>query len=141
MRAKLTLFVLSTCIAFGQDANVSRVFQLHHIDSGQPLAEFATMIRSMSEVKDLSADAAKKTRSVRGTASQIAIAEFLFTELDRQTVPDSVTQEFKVANNTDDVLRLFFLPNATTVRDFQEIATTVRTIVEIKRVMTYNTKA
>jgi hypothetical protein len=141
MRTTLTLFVLSTCMAFGQDANVQRVFQLHHIEAGQPLAEFTTMIRVMSEIPDVSSDAAKKNVSVRGTASQIAIAEFLFTELDRQTVPDSVTQELRVANNSDDILRIFFLPNAATVRDFQEIATTVRTVVEIKRVMTYNTKA
>lgn len=126
-------------MAFGQEAAVARVFHLHHIDAQQDLRDFTTMVRTISGVGEVTADAAKKTVSVRGTASQIAIAEFLFTELDRQTVPDSVTQEFRVSNNADDVVRLFFLPHTATVKDFQEVATTVRTIVEAPRVFTYNT--
>jgi len=137
MRAKLILLALSGCIAFGQDT--ARVFHLHHIQTEQDLNEFATLVRTLSEVPQLSSDPAQKTLSVQGTASQIAIAEFLFTELDRQTVPDSVTQEFRVSNNADDVVRLFFLKHAATVQDFQEVATTVRTIAEIRRVFTYNT--
>ena len=76
---------------------------------------------------------------MRGTPGQVAIAEFLFTELDRQTVPDSVSQEFRPSRSSADVVRLFFVPNAGTVQSFQEVATTIRTIVEIRRVFTYNT--
>jgi hypothetical protein len=123
--------------AFGQD--VSRVFQLHHIDGEKDQYEFATLVRTIAEIPNVLADAPKKTLSVSGTASQIAIAEFLFTELDRQTVPDSVSQEFKVANNADDVVRLFFLTNTATIQDFQEVATTIRTVAEIRRVFTIST--
>jgi hypothetical protein len=135
MRATLILFAISA--AFGQDT--SRVFQLHHIDGEKDQYEFATLVRTIAEIPNVYADAPQKTLSVRGTASQIAIAEFLFTELDRQTVPDSVTQEYKVANNADDVVHLFFLPNTATVQDLQEVATTVRTIAEIRRVYAYST--
>jgi hypothetical protein len=136
MRAKAIVLALSAYAAFGQDA--TRVFHLHHIDSTQDLNEFATLVRTLSDIPDLSTDAAQKTMSVRGTPSQIAIAEFLFTELDRQTVPDSATQEFRVSSNSDDVVRLFFAPNTATVQQFQEIATTIRTIAEIRRVFTFN---
>lgn len=136
MRAKVTIFVLSACLAAAQD--VSRVFQLHHIDSTQDLTEFATVVRTLADLPSATLDQGQKALSVRGTASQIAIAEFLFTELDRQTVPDSVAQEFRASNDADDVVRLFFLHNASTVQDFQEVATTVRTIAEIRRVFTYN---
>jgi hypothetical protein len=134
MRATLILFAMS--VAYGQD--VSRVFQLHHIDGEKDQYEFATLVRTVADIPNVLADAPKKTLSLSGSASQIATAEFLYTELDRQTVPDSVSQEYKVANNADDVVRLFFLPNATTIQSFQEVATTVRTIVEIRRVFTYN---
>jgi hypothetical protein len=137
MRAKAIVFALSACAAFGQDT--ARVFHLHHIDQTQDLNEFTTLVRAISDISQVSTDAAQKTLSVRGTASQVAIAEFLFTELDRQTVPDSVTQEFRVSNNADDVVRIFFAPYTATVQQFQEIATTVRTIAEIRRVFTYNT--
>jgi hypothetical protein len=135
MKPILILFAIS--LASAQD--VSRVFQLHHIDGEKDQYEFATMVRTISDLKTINADAAQKTLSVTGTPTQIATAEFLYTELDRQTVPDSVSQEYKVANNADDVVQLFFLPNTATIRDFQEVATSVRTIVEINRVFTYNT--
>jgi hypothetical protein len=135
MRATLILFAMS--VALGQDA--ARVFQLHHIDKAQDLNEFATLIRTISDNPQVVVDTAQKTLAVQGTATQIAVAEFLFTELDRQTVPDSVSQEFKVANNADDVVRLFFVPDVASIQSFQEIATTIRTIAEIRRVYTYNT--
>jgi hypothetical protein len=135
MRATLILFAMS--VAYGQD--VSRVFQLHHIDKEQDIFEFSTLVRFIAEIPNVNANAPQKTLSVTGTASQIAIAEFLFTELDRQTVPDSVSQEFKVANTADDLVHLFYLPNTATVQDLQEVATTIRTVAEIRRVFTFNT--
>jgi hypothetical protein len=132
----IIVLALSAFAAFGQDT--ARVFHLHHIDGAQNLNEFATMVRTIADIRDASVDASEKTMGVRGTASQIAIAEFLFTELDRQTVPDSVSQELKVSNSADDVVHVFFLPNTATVQDFQEVATTIRTIAEIRRVFTYN---
>jgi type II secretory pathway component GspD/PulD (secretin) len=135
MRATLILFAMSA--AFGQD--VGRVFQLHHIDAEKDIFEFATLIRTISDNPQVAADTTAKTLAVHGTATQIAVAEWLFTELDRQTVPDSVSQEFKVSNNADDVVHVFYLPNTATIQDFQEVATTIRTIAEIRRVYTFNT--
>ena len=135
MRATLILFAMS--VAFGQD--VSRVFHLHHIDKEQDIFEFATLVRTMSDNPQVAADTTAKTLAVNGNPTQIAVAEWLFTELDRQTVPDSVSQEFKVANNADDVVHVFYLPNTATIQDFQEVATTIRTIAEIRRVFTFNT--
>ena len=137
MRANLILLALSAYMAFGQDTQ--RVFHLQHIVTEPELNDFTTLVRTIADIPQVAVDSTQKTLSVHGTASQIAIAEFLFTELDRQTVPDSVSQEFRVSNSTDDIVRLFFVPNAGTVQSFQEIATTVRTIAEIRRLFTYNT--
>ena len=38
----------------------------------------------------------------------------------------------------DDAVRIFHVANAKTIRDFQEIATTVRTVADIRRLFTYN---
>lgn len=38
----------------------------------------------------------------------------------------------------DNVVRVFYIQNATSVQEFQEIATAVRSITEIRRVFTYN---
>lgn len=136
MRAKLILIALSVAVAFGQD--VSRVFHLHHIDKEQDLNEFATLVRTVADSPKLSSDFSQKTISVSGTPVQIAVAEWMFTELDRQSLPEFATKEFKVPNKEDDVARVFFLHNTPTIQDFQEIATTVRTIAEIRRVVAFN---
>jgi hypothetical protein len=140
MRAKLTLFAMSMCLASAEDAAVTRVFHFHHVDTTQQLQELATMLRTLADLPQLTADNAQKSMSLRGTPTQIAIAEYLFTELDRQTLPEFATKVFRVPNNEDDVARVFILPHTATIQDFQEVATTVRTIVEIRRVFTYNSR-
>ena len=38
----------------------------------------------------------------------------------------------------DEVVKVFYVTNATSVQEFQEIATAIRTVAEIRRVFTYN---
>jgi hypothetical protein len=96
------------------------------------------MVRTVSDIRDVKLDAAQKSMSVSGTPAQIAVAEWLFIELDRQTLPAFSTKDFKVPNKEDDSVRVFFLPHAATVQNFQEIATSIRTVAEIRRVFTFN---
>jgi hypothetical protein len=133
----MTLLALAACAASAQDT--ARVFHLHHIETAQDLQDFASMVRVLAQAPNVTSDSVQKTLSLHGDPSQISIAEFLFTELDRQTVPDSVSQEFRVSNNADDVVRLFFVKNAASLQEIEEIATTVRTIAEIRHVFTART--
>jgi general secretion pathway protein D len=48
---------------------------------------------------------------------------------------DNVT---KRRDYEDDVVKVFYVTNVTSVQEFQEIATTIRTVAEIRRVFTYN---
>jgi general secretion pathway protein D len=48
---------------------------------------------------------------------------------------DNVT---KRRDYEDDVVKVFYLTNTTSVQEFQEIATAIRTVAEIRRVFTYN---
>jgi hypothetical protein len=137
MRAKVLVLALSACAAFGQD--VFRVLHVYHVDTEMDLNVFATLIRQVSDLPKVSIDSERKSISVSGTASQVAIAEWLVTELDRQTLPEFATKEFRVPTKEDDVVRVFFAPHAATVQDFQELATTLRTVADIRRVFTYNT--
>jgi hypothetical protein len=128
----IAIFVLSA-VGLAQDA--SRIFQLHYINDKREIAEFATLLSMISDVKP-EMDDVQKTLSVRGDAGQVAIAEWLFIELDRQTHPDSISREFRVSNNADDVVRVFYFKNASTQQTFQEIVTSVRTITECRRMTT-----
>src|SRR5499427_2475414 len=48
---------------------------------------------------------------------------------------DNVT---KRRDYEDNVVKVFYVKNATSVQEFQEIATAIRTVAEIRRVFTYN---
>ena len=48
---------------------------------------------------------------------------------------DNVT---KRRDYEDEVVKMFYVTNATSVQEFQEIATAIRTVAEIRRVFTYN---
>jgi len=86
----------------------------------------------------VSADSDQKSLTVHATAPQIAMAEWLFNELDSPIAQPSVPHEYRVAGSPDDVVRVFYVTTAATVQDFQEASTLVRTITGIRRVFTYN---
>src|ERR1700685_2358765 len=106
MRASFISLVLSAPIVFGQataDTTVTRVFNFHHIEKQQELEELGTMIRTIADVPRLTLDETKLSMSLAATPDRISIAEYLFTELDRQNLPDFATKDFHVAGNADDV--------------------------------------
>jgi hypothetical protein len=141
MRASFISLVLSAPIVFGQataDTTVTRVFNFHHIEKQQELEELGTMIRAIADVPQLSLDETKLSMSLAATPDRISIAEYLFTELDRQSLPDFATKDFHVAGSADDVVRVFFLKNTSTVQDFQEVATAIRVTTEMRRIFTLN---
>jgi hypothetical protein len=81
--------------------------------------------------------------AVRGTPDQAALAEFLFTEIDKPEIePDSSQQSRSSITHiyrpggAEGVLKVFYLPNTKTVQNFQELATTVRTLTSVRRLFT-----
>jgi len=135
MRPILALLAF-TSLTFGQD--LDRVFYLTHTDTTQQFLEVATVIRTIANIQQVSTDNDQKSVKVHTSAAQIAMAEWLFNELDNPAVQPSVLHEYRVPGTVDDVVRVFYITAAPTTQDFQEISTLVRTIANITRVFTYN---
>ena len=135
MRTILVLLAF-TSLTFGQD--LDRVFYLTHTDTTQQFLEVATVIRTIANIQQVSTDNDQKSVNVHTSAAQIAMAEWLFNELDNPAIQPSVQHEYRAPGGADDVVRVFYISAAPTVQDFQEIATLVRTIANITRVFTYN---
>jgi uncharacterized protein with NAD-binding domain and iron-sulfur cluster len=80
--------------------------------------------------------------AVRGTADQIAGTKFLVDELDQpvgaKRTDSRAYQMIDKGNHGETAMRVFYVPYTSTVQQFQEIATLVRTITETRRVFTYN---
>lgn len=137
MRAATILLLITA--AFAQQS-VDRTFYFTHTESVQDIQEISTLIRAIGELPQASVDTAQRTLSVQGTATQVALAQWLFSELDKAPVQqnqDQTTHEYR-APGSDDVVRVFYVPYAATALEFQEIAVLVRSIAQIRRVFTYN---
>ncbi|HEX4593744.1 MAG TPA: hypothetical protein VH157_05700 [Bryobacteraceae bacterium] len=100
--------------------------------------EIATVISSIADIKQVSIDSKENALVLHGTAGQIALADWLFPLLEQPIQQDPAKHEYRISVNPDDVVRVFYLANAATVQNFQEIATAVRSVADIRRMFTYN---
>jgi type II secretory pathway component GspD/PulD (secretin) len=135
--------LVSVASAQSPAENVDRLLRFVHTEQTESVLEIATAVRYISDLRPVSVDRTQRTLTLRGTASQVALAEWLFNELDqpvnRQTAAhDSVAHEYHLSGIADDVVRVFYLANAQTSQQFQEVAVMVRTMADIRRLFTYN---
>ncbi len=126
--------LLFVSVALGQP-NEERVFHFKPDIGPQDIQEIATLIRYIGDLHELSADTAGETLTVHGTAAELAFSEWLFNEL--SSTQHSSKNEYRMSIAGDDVMHIFYLTNAATVREFNEIATAVRGTVDIRRLYTY----
>jgi hypothetical protein len=115
-----------------------RTFYLTHTPTVQQFQEVATLIRTITNIQKVAADNEQKSVTVHASDGQIAMAEWLFNELDSPAAEPAVSHEYRAPGSTDDVVRVFYVTTAPAVQDFQELATLVRTMSNIVRVFTYN---
>jgi hypothetical protein len=123
-----------------------RVFRFAHTETAAALQEIATVIRSTGDIRQLTVDPAQRTLSLRGTAVQIALVEWLFHRMDQPAnrhasatqAQGSVTHEYRLPDGGDDIVRVFYLTHAATPQETQEIATILRSTADVRRVFLYN---
>src|SRR5579863_9943932 len=119
----LVIPALCALTAFGQ---TQRTFNFTHAATVQDFQEASNLIRTVAAMKDTSTDNAQKSLTVNGTDDQMALAGWLFKELDKASQPgDSAPHEYRAGN--DDLVRVFYLDHTDSVQDFQEVANFVRT--------------
>lgn len=141
MRIKAVGFwmvVSFTYAASGQ--TVDRIFHYVHTESVQNMQEIATAIRTVGDIKDVSVATDQRTFTVRGTAAQIALSEWLFAAMDQPvpSQPNTATHEFTLPDGPDNIVRLYNIDHGQSIQDFQEFATAMRTVLDLRRVYTYN---
>jgi hypothetical protein len=149
MCAKIVTFAIAALfasLASGQppaEPSLDRVLHFTHAETVQSFQEMATVIRSTTDIRQLSVDGERKTLALRGTAAQAELADWLFHELDRPAsgqppAQHSATREYRMPGNRDDVVRVFYPAHAETVQNLQEMATVIRAIADILRLFTFS---
>ncbi len=134
-------------LAFCASAENERTFALS--DTGNA-AEIATIVRSIGDIKEL--DLNPDTRTIRvshASAEQLALAGWLLEELDNASVANVPTPQgspiaFREVNypagGDTSIVRVFYVTHTSDSSAFQEVATLVRSISQIRRVFTYNNR-
>jgi hypothetical protein len=121
--------------------DIVRVFHLAHAPTPTVLQEVATDVRSIANIRRLFTYNASSGITVRGDASQIALAEWLVNQLDQpagQAARSAAAHEYRPSGSVDDVVRVFYPANTGSPQGLQEMATDVRSIGNIRRLFTYN---
>jgi hypothetical protein len=127
--------------------NVVRVFYLDRGQTVQQFQELATLVRTIIEVRKVFTYNEIKAAVFRGTADQIAMAEWMIPDIEKSAAgprPHTASKQYLLPADpgpgpNENVTQVFYLANTTTVQNFQELATLLRTIAEVRRVFTYNT--
>lgn len=141
MRTIVTLLTIATLFAAATPAQeADRVLHFTATNSPQDFEEIATVIQATTNIPKVPVDTSEQSLTLHGTAEQVALAEWLFTNLDKPTnvPPSAAKQEYRLSDSADDVVRLFYLKNPEIPRGVQEVATAVRSLVNVRRMFTYN---
>ncbi len=135
---KLALALFNIVAMFGQAVVVERVFTFKNPKTFQQSRELGTCLRSIADFKDLSVTDTDVT--VKGSPGQLAFAEWALSQLDipPEPVVHSVSADFPYDGNPQDVVRIFRVAHATNVQAFQEMATSIRSVNEIRRLFSDN---
>jgi hypothetical protein len=134
----LTIATLFAAATPAQEAD--RLLHFTATKSPDDLQEIATVIQATSNIPKAVVDTSEQSLALHGTAEQVALSEWLFTNLDKPTnvPPSGAKHEFRVSDGADDVVRVFYLTNPEIPWGVQEISTAVRSLVNVRQMFTYN---
>ena len=122
------LLIFAAALANGQ---IDRT--LHFLTAPPPAAleEAATLLRTVGGIGQLRLDPLNTAIDIRGSASEILLAEWLVNQLDRPGGPP--TREYRLPGNQDDVIRVFLSPRLQATQDREAVLAATRAKLRITR--------
>jgi hypothetical protein len=128
----------------GGAVDAVRVFYFTHEESPDNLQQMINLIRTTADIQRIFSYNPRRAIALRGTAAQVAVAEWLFGELEK---PVSLQTNKKVAyehaapiGRGGDAVRLFFFPDNETQQDLQEAVQMIRTTADVQRIFPYGAR-
>jgi len=126
---------LCAVAAWGQTSE--KVFYFTHLETPQAMQEVTNMVRVVSDIRDLSPDAAKRSLTVKGTAEQIAAAGWLAAEMDKAAGATG-TRDFPFNDAKAPLAQVAYLSRVESPRDLQDIVNALRSVLDLQRVYPIN---
>jgi hypothetical protein len=98
------------------------------------MMEAATVIRSVGEILNVRLDAPNRTLTVSGPAWQTDLAAWVLARLDRDAAGQPLPIErYEIPGMPDSSVRVFFASGPQSPEQLQELSTTIRSVIEIRR--------
>jgi hypothetical protein len=124
--------------------DVIRVFYLQHTGTPQGVQEIMTVLRTVADVQFMFNYSAPKALVLRGSASKVALAAYLVGALDVAPAAMKTSQPYQYQPTerpgmASSVARVFYVSNAKTPQQIQEILTVLRTVADVQKI--YNVTA
>lgn len=124
---KLAIGFVFACTAFGQQTE--RAF---HLNAPQNLQDVVTTLKTVANLRDVAKDDASATITVKGTAADLALVDWLMPKLET----NQSVQEHRLSDS--DVVLIYPLAHTATTRGTQEVITTLRTVADLQRIYVIN---
>ncbi len=121
-----------------EGANVVRVFYLKSSATNPDFVEAVTLVRSIANVSQTFTYSAPRAVVMRGTAGQMALAAWLFSQIDKPVKEQRVASEYVVPESKDDVVRVLYLAGSGTPQELAEVATKIRTESNVPQLSVYS---
>lgn len=138
----MRLVVAAFCVFAFSAAGADRTLKIRNASSAQSQQELATVVRAMLDIASAEVDVDRRALTVTGTESQIAAAEWLLTEMDKPApMPGDklpASSVYRADGLAGDGIRVFYAQGGRPAHQLQEAATVIRSIVDIRRLFTYN---
>ncbi|HTP86355.1 MAG TPA: hypothetical protein VMJ34_05380 [Bryobacteraceae bacterium] len=116
-----------------------RVYTLPNFEWPYGLQEVITTVRSLAYLAHLYVDATGRAVTARGNREQLALADWLFRELDRAaSQPEPHRVESRQYKTGDELVRLFFLMRNVTPEQVEALALRIRTSTQMTTIFTVN---
>jgi len=120
--------------------DVVRLFYLANQPTVQTFQELATAVRTVVAIRRVFTLNRGRVLVLRGTPDEIAAAAWMIQQLDQPAAAQHTDADHTMVdpnNRGETQVRILYAPYAETVQQFQEAATAIRTVAEIRRVFTY----
>jgi hypothetical protein len=135
--AALVVACLAALASFAQPELADRVFHFTNVTTPQGMQEITNAVRTVPEITQASFEAESKTLSIHTTPDRIALAEWIFLELDMpESAPpaDSQVDRYPGLTTPADQMRVFRMAHPASPQAYQEEVNAIRTIPEITKV-------
>jgi hypothetical protein len=127
------------------DDDIARVLYVDFAQQTQDLQEIATLTRSVADIQRLFINNKLKAMTVRGSASAVAIAEWMVNELNKPVpagarADSGAPHEYRIPGGKDESVRVFYLAHAQSPHELQQVAVAIRENARIQRLFVNNAR-